>query len=156
MRRSSFLPLILAVALLVIGVPLAGWAGWGAVPEPNSKVLATPDGTPVSSTNPLPVGQRVASSSTWSAVDPDQAEAAADFPATATRASLCCQNVGTTPVRVRVGAATGGTVGQIVGGGTAANDGLGGSFCTTLTSAVYLYDVAGLGTADVQCVEETW
>ena len=53
-------------------------------------------------------------------------------------------------------AATGGTVGQLVGGGAAANDATGGSFCTSLTGAVYLYDVTGAGNADVQCVEETW
>ena len=149
-------PLILAFALLVIGLPLASWADWGSPPEPRSRVLSLPDGTSISATNPLPVGQRMPSVVTSSAVDPNQDEGAADIAANAKRASICCQAVGTTVARFRVGAATGGTVGMVVAGGAAANDGTGGSWCTTQAGAIWIYDVTGGGNADLQCVEESY
>lgn len=89
-------------------------------------------------------------------VDPNQNEAAADIVANEFRASLCCQHVGTTPARIRIGAATAGVTGVIVAGGAAANDGTGGSFCTNQTGAIYIYDVSNAGNADMMCVEESW
>jgi|TARA_Y100000310_G_scaffold345705_1_gene468538 hypothetical protein len=91
---------------------------------------------------------------TNTAVDPDQVDAA-DVAANAARVSILCQNVGTEPAMVRIGATSGGTTGLVIGGGASANDGSGGTFTTRDQGAVYLYDLNGNGNADTQCVEET-
>lgn len=95
------------------------------------------------------------SGQTFTAVDPDQVEAAADIAANASRYRLTCQNVGTSAARIRVGAATGGTIGFVLGGGASSNDGTGGSWTTGLQGSVFIYDLAGAGNADTMCIEET-
>ncbi len=117
-------------------------------------VIVTPGAGGATATGIVSVTETRPTTRTYSAIDPDQNEAAADIALNANRLSVTCQSVGTTTARFRVGAATGGTVGLIVAGGTAANDGTGGSFSTSDVGAVYIYDITGAGNADVQCVEE--
>jgi len=97
---------------------------------------------------------------TGALVDPDQTDAVV-WAADANRKSTICQVVGTTQVLVREGAPTGGGVPATAccgrfNGGTLANDGTGQWFEVTSSSAVYLYDVAGAGNADVACTFEVF
>ena len=85
--------------------------------------------------------------------DPDQIDAVM-FAAADARRSITCQVVGTTQVLVREGAATGGACCHRFNGGTLANDGTGQWFQVTSVSAVYVYDVAGAGNADIACTIE--
>lgn len=125
--------------------------------------LMLPSGTggvPISSAAPLPVSvqPRQPSSAAAQHVDPDQNEAAPDLAASATRAAVCCQNVGTTPARVNTGAnTTAGTVGQVIASGLTASDGHGATWCSLAPQlAIWFYDITGAGNADLQCEVATW
>lgn len=90
-------------------------------------------------------------------VDPDQAQAAANFLADASRSSVCCQVVGTTAVRVTQTTAGGATAGMVLAPGSAASDGYGAQWCASAPQlSIWFYDVAGAGTGDLRCEVGTW
>ena len=76
--------------------------------------------------------------------------------ATATRANILIQSSGTTACLVAIGAATGGTDGVILAGGTADDDGTGGLLTTESTEAIYIYDLSGAGTCKYRYIQEVW
>ena len=55
-----------------------------------------------------------------------------------------------------IGAATGGTLGAVLKGGTADNDGTGGQLTTESVEAIYIWDLSGAGTCKYRYVEEVW
>jgi len=117
------------------------------------------NGTIVDAANPLPVAAAPLAGGgvtgrTYTPIATDQVEAIS-IAANAARLSIVCQNVGTEPAMVRVGASSGGTTGLVLGGGGGSLDGTGGVWNTSDPGAVYFYDIDGNGLADVQCAEET-
>ena len=75
--------------------------------------------------------------------------------ANAARANLLIQSAGTTTCLVSIEDATGGTLGVIVAGGTADDDGTGGLFTTSSVDAIYIYDLSGASTCKYRYIEET-
>lgn len=143
---GSLITLLTAfVAPGALGMPALafGVMGWDGTNVRLLSVSATGILTPATST------------ATAALYDPDQLDAIT-FAAAATRKTITCQVVGTTQVLVREGAATGGVCCHRFNGGAVANDGTGQWFEVTSSSAVYLYDVAGAGNADVACTFEVY
>ena len=73
-----------------------------------------------------------------------------------TRANILVQSAGTTACLVSVGAATGGTAGVILSGGTSDDDGTGGHLATESVEAIWVYDLSGVGTCKFRYIEEVW
>ena len=81
--------------------------------------------------------------------------AAVAIAANANRANMLIQSAGTTACLVSIEDATGGTLGVIVAGGTADDDGTGGLFTTSSVDAIYIYDLSGASTCKYRYIEET-
>ncbi len=106
--------------------------------------------------SPLRTAEVAPTGITFTPIDPNQA-GAIRIAANALRVSLLCQSVGTEPAMFRVGSNTaGGTIGLISAGDPSGpNLGGGGTFVTSQTGAIFIYDLLNNGLADQQCAEET-